>query len=75
VAEGLIDLPGAVRALTLNAARAVGMAGVGAVQPGMRADLALVRGGPADLPVVERVFREGREVYALTAASLVGVGA
>lgn len=72
VADGLIDLPGAVAALTCNAARAVGMTGVGAVREGWRADLLLVRCGSDGMPVVESVFREGREVYALTAPQLAG---
>lgn len=73
VAEGLIGLPGAVRTLTLNAARAVGMEQVGAIWPGFRADLILVAQAADGNPEVQRVFREGREVFTLNAPALVGV--
>lgn len=72
VADGLIDLPRAIRTLTYNPARAVGMAEVGAVREGWRADLLLVRCGADGLPVVESVFRQGREVYALSAPQFAG---
>ncbi len=67
------DLPGAVRTLTLNAARAVGMEQTGAIWPGFRADLILVEQAADGNPEVQRVFREGREVFTLNAPALVGV--
>jgi alpha-D-ribose 1-methylphosphonate 5-triphosphate diphosphatase len=64
VDEGLLDLPGAVRTLTVTPARAVGLRNVGAIRTGWRADLLLVRlvGG---VPEVEAVYRDGHEVYVL----------
>ncbi|HEY7467612.1 MAG TPA: alpha-D-ribose 1-methylphosphonate 5-triphosphate diphosphatase [Dehalococcoidia bacterium] len=67
VDDGLADLPGAVRALTLNAARAVGMTTLGAIEPGYAADLIAVRRNGRAFPVVERVFRDGIEVLTLAA--------
>jgi len=67
VDDGLADLPGAVRALTLNAATAVGIDNRGAVQPGYAADLIAVRRNGRAFPVVERVFREGIEQLTLRA--------
>jgi alpha-D-ribose 1-methylphosphonate 5-triphosphate diphosphatase len=65
VDDGLTDLSGAVRALTFNAARAVGMDNLGAIEPGYVADLIAVRRGGRAFPAVERVFREGVEVLTL----------
>jgi len=65
VDEGLIDLPTAVKTLTLNPAEAVGLPSIGAIREGWRADLILVRCGANGLPVVESVMRDGRTVYAL----------
>jgi alpha-D-ribose 1-methylphosphonate 5-triphosphate diphosphatase len=73
VEDGLLDLPDAIRALTYNAARAVGLTDVGAVREGWRADLILVRCGVDAIPVVESVYRDGREVYTLNAPQPVGV--
>jgi alpha-D-ribose 1-methylphosphonate 5-triphosphate diphosphatase len=67
VDDGLADLPGAVRALTLNAAQAVAMQDVGAIQPGYAADLIVVRRTGRTFPVVERVFRSGEEQLTLRA--------
>jgi alpha-D-ribose 1-methylphosphonate 5-triphosphate diphosphatase len=65
VDDGIADLPAAVRALTLNAARAVGMENLGAIEPGYVADVILVRRSGRVFPVVERVFRQGDEVLTL----------
>ena len=43
VDEGLMDLPAAVRMLTLSAARAVGLSDRGAIRAGLLADLLLVQ--------------------------------
>ena len=63
VDEGLMDLPAAIRMLTLNPARAVGLTDRGA-------DRARAVGGPAarprrraGFPCVEQVFRAGRPVF------------
>lgn len=59
----LIDI---VRAATIKAARYLGVAGVGAIAPGMDADLVAFRGalsdGPGLLEKVVRVWRRGRGV-------------
>jgi alpha-D-ribose 1-methylphosphonate 5-triphosphate diphosphatase len=60
--EGLADLPGAVRMVTLNAARAVGLRDRGALAAGQRADLILVR-LVGEVPQVERVYTRGRPVF------------
>ena len=70
--DGVVDLPAAIRALTLNPARAVGLPGVGAISPGYRADLALVRVGQDRLPHVEAVYRNAREVFTLRELAPVG---
>lgn len=70
VSEGLADLPAAVRMLTANAARAVGLTDRGEITPGKLADLCLVRADGADgEPQVERVFRQGREVFSFARAT------
>jgi alpha-D-ribose 1-methylphosphonate 5-triphosphate diphosphatase len=63
VDEGLIDLPAAIRMLTINPARAVGMTDRGAIEPGLSADLVLARIDRAGFPVVGHVFRAGRQVF------------
>jgi alpha-D-ribose 1-methylphosphonate 5-triphosphate diphosphatase len=59
VDDGIADLPGAVRALTLNAAKAVGIPSLGAIEPGYRANLIAVRREGRDWPVVEVVIVGG----------------
>jgi alpha-D-ribose 1-methylphosphonate 5-triphosphate diphosphatase len=73
LADGLTDLPGAIRSLTYNPARAVGLTDVGAVREGHRADLILVRCDADAMPVVESVYRDGREVYTLNTPQPAGV--
>jgi alpha-D-ribose 1-methylphosphonate 5-triphosphate diphosphatase len=68
VQDGLADLPPAIRMLTLNPARAVGLADRGAVAPGLLADLLLVRLDRDSVPCVERAFRSGRPVYSFVPA-------
>jgi alpha-D-ribose 1-methylphosphonate 5-triphosphate diphosphatase len=63
VDEQLMALPAAIRMLTLNAARAVGLEDRGAVEPGLLADLVLARRSSAGVPCVEQVFRHGRPVF------------
>jgi alpha-D-ribose 1-methylphosphonate 5-triphosphate diphosphatase len=63
VADGLTDLPSAVRMLTRTPARAVGLTDRGAVAPGLLADLLLVRLDRDGVPCVERAFRTGRPVF------------
>jgi alpha-D-ribose 1-methylphosphonate 5-triphosphate diphosphatase len=63
VDEGLRDLPSAVRMLTLNAARAVGLADRGAIEPGLQADLVLARLSRSGFPRIEQVYRRGRSVF------------
>jgi alpha-D-ribose 1-methylphosphonate 5-triphosphate diphosphatase len=65
VDDGLVELPSAVRALTANAAQAVGLNDIGVIARGYVADLILVRRGFAGVPQVERVIRGGREVLVL----------
>lgn len=76
VSDGVVDLPTAVRSLTLNAARAVGMHDRGSVAVGKKADLILVR-VINGAPCVEMVFREGVPVYTYRGQNvreLVGTG-
>jgi alpha-D-ribose 1-methylphosphonate 5-triphosphate diphosphatase len=63
VEADLLDLPSAVRMVTLNAARAVGLTDRGAIQPGLRADLIVVRPAADGLPHVEATLSEGRPTY------------
>ncbi len=61
--EKILDLPAAVRMITLNPARAAGLDGfTGAIEPGKAADLVMVedRGRVAE---VVRTFVAGREVF------------
>jgi alpha-D-ribose 1-methylphosphonate 5-triphosphate diphosphatase len=61
-AEGLLSLPEAVRMLTLNPARAVGIAGdYGSVEAGKKADLLLVR-KIRGRPLISSCFIDGRKV-------------
>jgi alpha-D-ribose 1-methylphosphonate 5-triphosphate diphosphatase len=56
-----MSLPKAIRLITVNPAHAAGLDDRGAIEPRRRADL--VRVALADgLPVVRRVWREGRRV-------------
>jgi alpha-D-ribose 1-methylphosphonate 5-triphosphate diphosphatase len=56
-----ITLPRAIRLVTLNPARAAGLEDRGSIAPGKRADLLQVRLADG-IPVVRRVWREGRRV-------------
>lgn len=56
-----ITLPDALRVVTLNPARAAGLEDRGAIAPGLRADLVQVRVTDG-LPVVRRVWRQGKRV-------------
>lgn len=61
--EGILDLPAAVRMITLNAAREIGSDTVtGSIEPGKAADLVLVD-DRAKVPRVVRTFVAGREVF------------
>jgi alpha-D-ribose 1-methylphosphonate 5-triphosphate diphosphatase len=62
VRERLADLPTAIRMVTLNAAGAVGLTDRGALVPGLRADLILVR-VEGDVPHVEAAYTRGRPVF------------
>jgi alpha-D-ribose 1-methylphosphonate 5-triphosphate diphosphatase len=55
-----IRLPEAIATVTDNPARAAGLRDRGRIEPGLRADLVLVR--VDDIPVVRAVWREGRRV-------------
>ena len=70
--DGTVGLPAAIRALTLNPARALGMERVGAIVPGHRADILLVRKGSDGRPAVERVYRAGTEVFSIRLAAKAG---
>jgi alpha-D-ribose 1-methylphosphonate 5-triphosphate diphosphatase len=63
VDEGMVDLPAAIRMLSLNPARAVGLTDRGAVEAGLSADLVIARIDRAGFPCVEQVFRAGRQVF------------
>jgi len=80
VRAGMLDLPSAVRMITLNAAQAVGLADRGAIQPGLRADITLMRLDEYGFPVVEAVFSRGQQSYsygrgALTTPANMGINA
>lgn len=61
--EGVVSLPQAVRLITRNAAAAAGIdRSVGAIAPGMAADLVLVD-DRRPVPAVVRTFVAGREVF------------
>jgi alpha-D-ribose 1-methylphosphonate 5-triphosphate diphosphatase len=56
------DLPAAIRLVSDAPARAAGLADRGRIAEGLRADLVAVRMA-GDQPVVQGVWREGRQVY------------
>ncbi len=61
--QHILPLPDAVRLVTLNPARSVGLGNdFGSLEVGKVADLLLVRPGLHDVAVVERVFVGGKEV-------------
>jgi alpha-D-ribose 1-methylphosphonate 5-triphosphate diphosphatase len=61
--EGILDLPSAVRLITLNAARAVGIDHeTGSIEAGKAADMVLVD-DRAKVARVVRTFVAGREVF------------
>lgn len=57
--ERYLSMPAAIATITLNPARAVGMHNRGAIAPGLRADLILVRPDRDEVPHVEAVFVGG----------------
>jgi len=69
VDEGLVGLPAAIRMLTLNAARAVGLTDRGAIAPGQLADLCIARVDGSGVPQIEQVFRQGRSVFSFVRAT------
>ncbi len=61
--EGILDLPSAVRLISLNPARAAGIDGLtGSIEEGKAADLVLVDDGRR-VPAVVRTYVGGREVF------------
>lgn len=56
-----IDLPSAIRTVTLTPAEATGLGDRGAIAPGLRADLVRV-GLAGTTPIVRQVWRQGRRV-------------
>ena len=70
-----IDLPSAIRMLTVNPAAAVGLHDRGAIETGRRADLVLVRLDANESPAVELVIRGGQTVLAMPRTALVGSAA
>ena len=62
VQQHIMPLPEAVRLVTLNPARAVGLDTIGSLEVGKVADLILVKPGLHDVANVERVFVSGKEV-------------
>jgi alpha-D-ribose 1-methylphosphonate 5-triphosphate diphosphatase len=64
VEDGLADVPGAIRMVTLNPSIAVGLNDRGGILPGYSADLAVLRLDDAGFPQVESAYRQGRLVYA-----------
>jgi imidazolonepropionase-like amidohydrolase len=65
VKEGL-DAATALRAVTINPARIIGVAGrIGSLEPGKDADLVIWSGDPLDVTSrAERAYQDGREIYA-----------
>jgi len=57
-----MDLPAAIRCISFNPARAVGLDDRGALAPGLRADLVRARPMPEDGLMVAEVWRGGRRV-------------
>lgn len=64
--ERLRDLPSAVRTVTQNPARAVGLTDRGAIEPGQRADLIQVRLDNHGFPHVEATYSRGHRVFTLS---------
>jgi alpha-D-ribose 1-methylphosphonate 5-triphosphate diphosphatase len=64
----LIDIAGAWRLVSTNAADAVGLADRGRIAPGQRADLLLVNWQSGRLPRLAATFVEGEAVFAAEAA-------
>jgi alpha-D-ribose 1-methylphosphonate 5-triphosphate diphosphatase len=62
VRDRVTDLPSAVRLVTLNPARGVGLSDRGEVAAGLRADLVTVRANDAT-PIVTRTYKGGRLVF------------
>ncbi len=62
VRQHIMPLADAVRLVTLNPARAVGLDTIGSLKVGKVADLILVKPGLHDVANVERVFVSGKEV-------------
>jgi imidazolonepropionase-like amidohydrolase len=64
VKEGL-DPETAIRAVTINPAQIMGVAGrIGSLEPGKDADLVIWSGDPLDVTSrAERAFQDGREIY------------
>ena len=64
VKEGL-DAATALRAVTINPARILGVAGrIGSLEPGKDADLVIWSGDPLDVTSrAERAYQDGREIY------------
>ncbi|MBA2678138.1 MAG: alpha-D-ribose 1-methylphosphonate 5-triphosphate diphosphatase [Ktedonobacteraceae bacterium] len=60
--QHILSLPDAVRLVTLNPARAVGLDSLGSLEVGKVADLILVKSGLHQVVNVERVFVNGNEV-------------
>ena len=63
VADGLIDLPGAIKMITATPARALGLNDRGSITEGMVADLVLMQMNEEGYPQVESVYRGGDLVY------------
>jgi alpha-D-ribose 1-methylphosphonate 5-triphosphate diphosphatase len=61
--QGVLDLPAAIRMVTLNPARAVGLTDRGEIAVGKTADLALVRLDNEGWPHVEATFVGGRAAF------------
>ena len=59
---GGASLPDAIKLVTLNPAKAVGLDDRGAIAEGLRADLVRVSTGRREPPVVRSVWREGKRV-------------
>ncbi len=57
-----MTLPAAIRTVTLTPAKAAGLTDRGAIQPGLRADVARVS-APRDIVSVRGVWREGERVF------------
>jgi alpha-D-ribose 1-methylphosphonate 5-triphosphate diphosphatase len=71
--EGWATLPVAVRMVTLNAARAVGLNDRGAIQTGLRADLIVVDLDQAGYPHVRASILNGQRVFAYQSSAPIPV--